>query len=109
VVLQSQPGHLQTQFSLVQENALLQSSHSASLGQLPLLTAAKIAVTAAEATTHIIYASDALANKKALFPFSCFFHLPGYRLHTSKDVYNLFFFKCIPHCKENGGIAGYLT
>lgn len=78
-VLQSQPGHLQTPFSLSQENVPLQSSHSASVGQLPLLTAVKIAVPATEATTCIIYALDILADKKALFPFPCFFHLQGYK------------------------------
>lgn len=52
--------------------------HSAAAGQLPLLTEAKTAVPAAEATTHIIYTLDILADKKALFPFSCLFHLQGH-------------------------------
>lgn len=49
--------------------------HSAAVGQLPLLTEAKTADPAAEATTHIIHTVDILADKEALFPFSCFFHL----------------------------------
>lgn len=52
--------------------------HSATVGQLPLLTEAKTAAPAAKATTYIICTSDILADKKALFPFSCLCHLQGH-------------------------------